>query len=344
MKCEQVKPRLLAYLDGEVTERERDEIEVHLEGCPACSMELEELAALQADLSTVVGAAGEAIRLPAASEARVRARLTARLERSGSRGWFGRWSWTGAWALAGLLLVALFAAALLGTLPPQLAQPPLPELDLQETVLLGQASFAPGSLAAVRVLVQVIPEGTPVDEAEVTLSLAPEGQSDQAVQVFAGRTDDSGTLPVRFRVPDDLDEGRYTLIVETRSEVGSDRLEQAITLQRSYRLLLSADKPLYQPGQVIHMRVLALSTVDRRAAAGQPIEFTVEDPKENKVLRQQVIASDYGLAALDFALSSEASEGRYRLTATLGDTTSERVVTVGPYVLPKWQAGERGAG
>jgi hypothetical protein len=181
-----------------------------------------------------------------------------------------------------------------------------------------------------------MPEGTPVTGADVTLSLAPESRGDQAVELFAGRTDDSGTLPVSFRVPDDLDEGRHTLIVETHSDLGSDRLAQTVTLQRSYRLLLTSDKPRYQPGQVIHMRVLALSMVDRRPAAGQPIEFTVEDPKENKLLRQQVVASAYGLAAVDFDLSSEASPGRYRLSAKLGDTTSERVVTVGPYVLPKF--------
>jgi anti-sigma factor RsiW len=343
MKCEQVTAWLLAYLDGEVTDRQRDEIEVHLAGCPTCAAELEELAALQAHLSTMAGAAREAIHLPAASEARVTVRLADRLEQAQShnplaavRGWLGRRSWLVARALAVLLLVAFIAAAILVTHPPRLAQPPLPELDLQETVLLGQASFAPGSLAAVRVLVRQMPEGTPVPQAEVTLSLAPEGRSDEAVELFVGRTDDSGTLPVSFRVPDDLDEGRYTLIVETRSDVGSDRLEQAITLRRSYRLLLTTDKPLYQPGQVIHMRVLALTRVDRQPAAGQPIEFTVEDPKENTLLRQQVVASVYGLAALDFALSSEASHGPYRLSATLGDTTSERVVTVGDYVLPKF--------
>ncbi|NIV39340.1 MAG: hypothetical protein GWN58_60990, partial [Anaerolineae bacterium] len=209
-------------------------------------------------------------------------------------------------ALVVLLLVALVGAVLLVNHPPQLAQPSLPELDMQETVLLSQANFAPGSLAAIRVLVRQMPEGTPIAQADVTVSLAPQDRGGQVVELFAGRTDETGTLPMSFLVPDDLEEGQYTLIVETRSEVGSDRLEREIRLQRSYRLLLSVDKPLYQPGQTIHMRALALNTVDRRAAAGQPIIFTVEDPRENKLLRQQVFASEYGLAALDFALSGEA--------------------------------------
>jgi anti-sigma factor RsiW len=343
MQCKQVKAWLVAYLDGEVTDRERDEIEAHLAGCLACAATLDELTVLQADLSAMMGAAGKAIHLPPAAEARVTARLTPRLERARSRkppvalhGWLGRGSWATARVLTVVLLVALVGAAVFITHPPQLAQPPVTNVDLQDTILLGQASFAPGSLAAVRVLVRRMPEGTPVAGADVSLSLAPDGGSDEAVELFAGRTDESGTLPVSFRVPDDLDEGRYTLIVESHSDLGSDRLAQAVTLQRSYRLLLTSDKPLYQPGQAIHMRVLALGTVDRRPAAGQPIEFTVEDPKENKLLRQEVTASAYGLTAVDFDLSSEASPGRYRLSATLGDTTSERVVTVGPYVLPKF--------
>jgi len=344
MKCKQVREQLLAYLDGEVTDRQRSEIEVHLDGCPTCSAELEELHALRADLSTLVKAAGEEIDFPPASEVRVAAHLSARVDRARSgdllntlRDWLGRGSWMVSRALVVLLLAALVAAVLLINHPPELAQPTLPELDLQETVLLSQANFAPGSLAAIRVLVRQMPEGTPVAQAEVTVSLDPQDRGGQTEELFAGRTDETGTLPVNFRVPDDLDEGDYILIVETRSEVGSDRLERPVTLQRSYRLLLSADKPLYQPGQVIHMRALALSTVDRRAAAGQPIVFTVEDPRENKLLRQQVVASEYGLAALDFALSSEADQGRYRLIATVGDTTSERIVTVGPYVLPKFR-------
>jgi anti-sigma factor RsiW len=82
MTCERVKAWLLAYLDGEVTDRQRDEIEAHLAGCPTCTAALEELAALQTDLSTMMGAAKEAIHLPPAAEARVTARLTARLQRS----------------------------------------------------------------------------------------------------------------------------------------------------------------------------------------------------------------------------------------------------------------------
>ena len=345
MKCKQVKARLLAYLDGEVTDRHRSEIEAHLAGCPACAAELEELAALQADLVDLGEGCRGGDRLPA----RVRgARRSAPLGPRGSGpvprpagrsrrlvgarvmdGEPGRWSFCCWWPLS--------ARPCWSPTRPNWPNPRCLRLDLQETVLLSQASFAPGSLAAIRVLVRQMPEGTPVAQAEVTVSLAPQNRGNLSVELFAGRTDDTGTLPVSFLVPDDLDEGRYTLLVETRSEVGSDRVERAITLQRSYRLLLSVDKPLYQPGQVIHMRALALSTVDRRAAAGQPIEFTVEDPRENKLLRQQVVASDYGLAALDFALSSEASQGRYRLSATVGDTTSERIVTVGPYVLPKFR-------
>ncbi|NIV39339.1 MAG: anti-sigma factor, partial [Anaerolineae bacterium] len=46
MKCKQVRKWLLAYLDSEVTDRQRSEIEAHLDGCPTCSAELEELGAL----------------------------------------------------------------------------------------------------------------------------------------------------------------------------------------------------------------------------------------------------------------------------------------------------------
>ena len=49
------------------------------------------------------------------------------------------------------------------------------------------------------------------------------------------------------------------LIVETSSAAGKHRVEQPVTIQREYRLLLSTDKPLYQPGQTIHIRSLSLA-------------------------------------------------------------------------------------
>src|SRR3990172_6750471 len=103
------------------------------------------------------------------------------------------------------------------------------------------------------------------------------------------------------------------------------------------KILLTTEKPIYQPGQVIHLRALALSSFDRAPASGSEIEFIIADGKGNKVFRRAVETSAYGVAAEDFQLANEVNTGNYKITAQMGNTSSERTVTVEHYVLPKFE-------
>ncbi|MGC9393673.1 MAG: MG2 domain-containing protein [Anaerolineae bacterium] len=211
----------------------------------------------------------------------------------------------------------------------------LPEtLSQHETIVLGQSSLVPGSTAAMRVVVRDSRDATPLPDAEIEVRMRP-ADGGRAKVLFKGKTDTAGNVDVAFAVPEDV-EPQQTLIVETKSSLGSDTLEQAVTVERDYRILLTTDKPLYQPGQIIHIRALALGAFDLRPAAGQSLEVTVADGKGNTVFRKTLTASDYGIASVDFQLASEVNTGPYKLTATLGNTSSEKTVTVEHYVLPKF--------
>ncbi|MFQ6100243.1 MAG: MG2 domain-containing protein [Anaerolineae bacterium] len=207
-------------------------------------------------------------------------------------------------------------------------------VDDQQTIVVGPTRFAPGSDGAVRVVVQDFGAGQPIAGAQVKVSLKP-ATGGRATTLFEGQTDESGSLPVSFHVPADAPT-EAQLVVETQSAVGRDRVEQPVTVEREYRLLLTSDKPLYQPGQVIHMRALALSTLDLTPASGATVSFLVEDPRGNKVYRESVTASDFGVAAADFQLADLVNQGNYKLSVSIGDTSSEKTVEVRPYVLPKF--------
>lgn len=206
-------------------------------------------------------------------------------------------------------------------------------VDEQQTIVIGPTRFAPDSDGAVRVVVQDLAVGRPIAGAHVQLSLKP--ATGRAISLYEGETDASGSLPVSFHIPADAPAAAM-LVVETESQAGRDRLEQPVTIQREYRLLLTTDKPLYQPGQTIHIRVLALGTFDLVPARGATVNFLVEDARGNKVFRQSVTASDYGIAAADFALADIVNQGNYRISAAIGETESEKTVEVRPYVLPKF--------
>ena len=245
--------------------------------------------------------------------------------------WQKRLVW-GKVLIVGLVVLAIVASVYTGTAAGQVSD--------QETLVLGQTELSPGAAAALRVVVRDFKTAQPVSNAVVAVKMQPQAGGD-VLTLYEGRTDTAGTAQVQFTVPDGVDP-QQTLVVETRSGKGKDRVEQAVRVERDYKLLLTTDKPLYQPGQTIHIRALALSTADLRAACSSgddcpSVEFTIEDPKGNKLLRETATPSEYGISDLDFALAETVNSGLYKITALMGETESERTVTVKPYVLPKFE-------
>lgn len=324
---------LLAYLDGELSPTEQQTVEAHLAGCAACTAELAELRTLRAGLHTVVPQVYDTIHLSATSEARIRRALTlerARQERAARQ---GGW-WAG--LLRGLqplgkaaipLMVALFFGMAF-----RAAQLPM-QGGAQQTVVLGQNTFAPGSPAALRVVVNDASNNLPIANANIAVEMR---QAGLAKMVYTGQTDANGTAPVQFEVPADW-EGNAELVVATNSALGQDEVVAPVQLKRSYRVLLSSDKPVYQPGETIHLRTLALSSVDGKPAAGSVVQFEVFDAAGQALLSQQQLASPFGIAALDLPLATSALLGQYQVKATLGDTVSELSVTLGEAPLPNFQ-------
>lgn len=331
-----VEEHLLAYLDGELSPAEIQSVEAHLARCPACRAQLEELQTLQAGLARTLAAAYAATQLSPAAEQRIRRALAAERERPAHSWWQALQA--GLLGLARPLgqvaipLVALFFVVVTfnaARLPGQ--------AGAQELLVLGQDTFAPGSTAAVRVVVRDNVSGQPVANAHVGVSLR---QAGLARTVFVGNTDETGSAPVQFQVPEAW-EGEAELVVEADSALGEDAVSAPIRLERTYRLLLSSDRPVYRPGETVHLRTLALATVDSRPAAAARVRFEAFDPRGNPLLSQEVLTSDFGIAAADLPLGVDAAEGAYRLRVTLGDTVSERTVQVSQAELPAFRVDVR---
>jgi uncharacterized protein YfaS (alpha-2-macroglobulin family) len=205
----------------------------------------------------------------------------------------------------------------------------------QDTVILGQSRLIPGAPGVLHVQVQRHDNAEPVAGAEVKVSLRSQ-DGGRAQTLYTGTTDADGLAAAQFTVPDVADPAQQ-IVVETRSDLGRDTLEQAVTVERSFKVLLTTDKPIYQPGQQILIRALALGAFDRRPAAESSIEVIIADAKGNKVFRRTATTSEYGVADWTFQLADEVNHGNYKITATLGDTSSEKTVAVKPYVLPKFK-------
>jgi uncharacterized protein YfaS (alpha-2-macroglobulin family) len=205
--------------------------------------------------------------------------------------------------------------------------------DPQETVVLGQTTLASGTPAGLRILVRNRVSLKPVSNAAVELSL----QSKAATtKLGTFHTDSSGSLPDSISVPE-VPAGEYQLVVETRSSQGRDKIVRKVKVQSPVRVLVSSDKPLYQPGQTIHLRSLVLNGRTQKPFGGQAVTFEIKDPKGNKVFKETRKASEFGIISADFELASELNLGRYEILADAGATTTERTVEVKRYVLPKFK-------
>src|SRR6202007_159035 len=102
--------------------------------------------------------------------------------------------------------------------------------------------------------------------------------------------------------------------------IGSTEFTQTIRLQDKVGILLTTEKPIYQPGQTIHIRALALDRANHQAVGNRALTFEVEDSRGNKVFRQKTNTDEFGIASTEFQLASEVNLGTYHLRGLLGET------------------------
>ena len=207
-----------------------------------------------------------------------------------------------------------------------------------ETRVLGQRTWLRGGPASLRIIVGNHLTGKSVS-ASVSLELAKveNGKPDaQTVGLFQGQTNGSGTVDAQFHAPK-VAPGAYQLTINVKSPLGVDTVTQPIQIAESMQMMLTADKPLYQPGQTMHLRALVLDMATREALAAQPITFEVEDARGNKVFKKRETLSKYGVASADFILADEVNMGAFTLRAVLPTGETEKKVRVERYVLPKYK-------
>jgi uncharacterized protein YfaS (alpha-2-macroglobulin family) len=207
--------------------------------------------------------------------------------------------------------------------------------------ILGQQSYLSGGSAAVRVIVTDSKNEIIAGRGSVQIELlSPEGEEKSRI-LFTGRTNRRGTTDAQFRFPAGL-VGSYQLRYVVDTPLGSTEFIQPVRLEDKVSILLTTEKPIYQPSQTIHARALALDRANHEAAANRRLIFEVEDSRGNKVFKKATATDKFGIASAEFALADEVNLGTYHLRALLGEgeaptNTAEIALNVERYVLPKFK-------
>lgn len=201
--------------------------------------------------------------------------------------------------------------------------------------ILGQNELLAGTNAAIRVAVFNERTGEEFTGVPVGLTIVDRtsGETAELGSFVSGEN-----VAAQLQLPD-WKEGKYDLRIVARPAGGREVLTKSVRLTRQWKLMLSSDKPIYQPGQTIHLRALALRKPDLKPVTGEQMTFTISDPKGNVIFKREATGSRFGIAAADCALATEIIEGPYNIECRIGDTTSEKTVKVEKYVLPKFSIG-----
>ncbi|HQH73560.1 MAG TPA: MG2 domain-containing protein, partial [bacterium] len=171
--------------------------------------------------------------------------------------------------------------------------------------------------------------------AAITARCVP-AQGGEAVMLAEARSDERGNADIQFAVPETL-AGNQTLVMTIESAYGKDEVTSAVQVVPGTQIFLTTDKPVYQPAQLIHIRVLAVNKATGVPLAEKPVTLEVFDGKGNKVFKEAKTTSEFGIVAADFQLADDVNQGEYRFKATLDKEVTEKTAQVYEYVLPKFR-------
>ncbi|HMX25178.1 MAG TPA: MG2 domain-containing protein, partial [Blastocatellia bacterium] len=155
-------------------------------------------------------------------------------------------------------------------------------------------------------------------------------------------TNAQGYAVLDFNLPRDLIAEDGTL--EIKAARGQFKQEAKIELDddhlRMSRIILTTDKPIYQPGQLLHIRALALD-FSNRAIAGTELELEIEDPEGTTQFRADLKTSRFGVANIDWPIPDNTRLGDYRVTIEMdddkhGEAHGENTVKISRYELPNF--------
>lgn len=158
---------------------------------------------------------------------------------------------------------------------------------------------------------------------------------DELRDELTGTSDATGVAQFEFN----LDEaGHYEVRAASTAQATRALVKRPLeVVAPGAKVLLTTDKPIYQPGQTLHLRTLALEPPSNEPVQGAEVLLELEDGKGNKIMKRTVTSDDFGIASTRFVLGQILNLGTFKVRATTGERVTEKTVEVARYSLPKFR-------
>ena len=197
--------------------------------------------------------------------------------------------------------------------------------DVESYVAMSPQTFYAGESASVAFTLLGAEGELTRDEVKVSL------MDSSGNEIASEKSRVNGKGEVKLSIPNDTPEGTYEVQIE-----GSHFNDKStVRVEKSLLVFVETDKPIYKPGQTMHIRAITINSELRPIEENVTIE--VLDAKGIKIFRKQLETDKYGMASLDLPISSEPNLGTWKITALAEDSETQLDVEIEEYVLPKYE-------
>ncbi|MBX7098372.1 MAG: hypothetical protein K1X89_11715 [Myxococcaceae bacterium] len=134
-----------------------------------------------------------------------------------------------------------------------------------------------------------------------------------------------------------VNDGDYKLRVKVTSRVGTAQADLPLALYAPARIHVLTDRPLYEPGNTVKFRALALKGNDLTPLDERPGTWFVRDPSGEVVMQERVAAGAWGVVTGSFPLDGQATSGAWTVEWASGNHSGSRSFDVRPFTLPRFR-------
>jgi hypothetical protein len=180
----------------------------------------------------------------------------------------------------------------------------------------------------------------PVKDVNVSVELKLDDDEPGGTLRSSGVTDANGYALVALNIPAKLsaDEGELKLVARHGGYVKETSGD--IEVNENTQIMVTTDKPIYQPGQPLHVRALVFDNANH-AAANAEATLKITDPENTNVFQTTLLTSRFGVASADWTIPENTRLGDYSVAIEMdddnyGDSQGYQTVEISRYDLPNF--------
>jgi len=167
-------------------------------------------------------------------------------------------------------------------------------------------------------------------------------RGDEPVDGVTFEGNGSGAAGFDVTLPE-LPDGDYTLVASVDAGFDTTEVKVPLAMYAPAFVHVATDRPLYKPGQAVHLRSALLRKADGAPLDERPGRWSITAPDGTEMLSEKATGGPWGVSATTFPLSGDAQHGAWKARFTSGSDHDEITFDVRPFQLPRMSVEVEGA-